>query len=150
EVKDVNEAGDTTLTQTTESSQFTLNGQEQPTDPAALTTTTQTVSKTGLILKQSVANGQPEWTKVYEISSMLTVTPAPTQPVKIGDTWKTEMDNRVVEGKKVTVTSTLVGKEKVAGMDALKVRIKMEIPPTADAADSDTIKSEGTYFVEPQ
>src|SRR5207248_3080657 len=88
EVKDVNEAGDTTLTQTTESSRFSLNGQEQPTDPAALTTTTQTVSKTGLILKQSVANGQPEWTKVYEISSMLTVTPAPTQPVKIGDTWK--------------------------------------------------------------
>ncbi len=150
EVKDAADSGDATLVMTVESNDVQLNGQAVPDDPATHPVTTEVISRKGLLRKHDVANSPPEAEQIEQLVSILGNTPVPDQPVKINDTWKTELANPLVMDKKITMTSTLLGKEKVAGIDTLKIRAQVTVPPTADASDQDAVKLENVYYVDPK
>ncbi len=150
DVKDVAENGDATIATTTESRALSFNGMDLPDDPSSYPVVTQTVSSKGLLVKQSIENSQQGGEALEKALAMVSQTPVPDKPVKPGDTWKTDIDNRFVEGKKVTVTSTLIGSEKVSGIDTVRVKTEMAIPPTADATDKNLIKVVGFINVDPK
>ena len=74
--------------------------------------------------------------------------PTPDKPVKIGESWKSEIDNPVAKEKKLHFTSTLVGKEKLLGLDVLKVKVELSFGMSKDTAEKDEIKSTETYYVD--
>jgi hypothetical protein len=150
EVKDVVPTGDATWIVTTESVKTSVNGKPLPPSGPPYSTTTLVVSKTGQLLKRTMENASKTNQKLSEIGAMFSVTPTPPQPVKAGDSWKTEIANRVVPGKKVTMLSTLIGPGRVLGLDALKVRTKIDIPTTADGSEDNTVHVEGVYVIEPK
>lgn len=150
EIKAVSEKGDATFLDTIESREQTINGTEMPDDPTARPIVMRVVTPQGYVIRHSVENAPPGLEKIVGLSVMQSVTPAPDKPVMIGDTWKSEIANLLVEGKKVTMNSKLVGKEKVAGVDALKVDFDVAIPPKADSSEQEFIKVEGSYFVDPK
>jgi hypothetical protein len=148
EVKSLSEKGEATVVTTIQKNEATINGQKLPDDPAQYPIITEVFSKNGLVLKHEVENAQPGLEKFDDLTAMLSNMPTPDKPVKIGDSWKTELENRLVKGKKVTLTSTLVGKEKVGDADTFKVKVETEIPMMEDAGEKDTIKVAGTYNID--
>ncbi|HZO88708.1 MAG TPA: hypothetical protein VFB38_10255 [Chthonomonadaceae bacterium] len=150
EVKNTTDVGEADLGNTMESMEISVNGQPFPSNSDNQPTVTMTVNRNGLVLKRSAENNQPGLEQIIALGTLLSNMPVPPMPVKIGDTWKTELDNPLVEGKKVTLTSKLVGKEKVAGIDTLKVRVETSVPTKDGAEAKDTIKAEGVYNVDPQ
>jgi hypothetical protein len=50
----------------------------------------------------------------------------PDKPVKVGDTWTTELDNPAVKGKKITLKTTFRGKEMLEGASISKVEQRAE------------------------
>lgn len=148
-VQSVNASGDAVILETIEKSQTTYEGEKQPDNAQAQSSLQGTYSKKGLILKeQTHESGGP--LKMDALSTMLHETPVPDMAVKVGDSWKTETTNRMVEGQKLTISSTLIGPEKCLGVDTIKVKVEMKIPPTAGALEKDFISVEGAYNVDPQ
>lgn len=148
-VEEVTDTGDATVVTTTESRSVTFNGNPIP-DDNEHPKVTQTLSKNGLVLKYTLEKGPEGQEKLSLLGAVLSATPTPDKPVKVGDSWKTDIDNRLVTGKKVTVESTFVGTEKVLNTDALKIRIKMNVPTKADADDKATVKMDGFYYLDPK
>jgi hypothetical protein len=149
EIKEVAENGDVTDVETLESSKISINGMEidNPEKDRKVTTVT---NKSGIIVKRKVENSSQADSPLEKLNALSASFPIPSKPVKVGDTWKTELDNPMVEGKKVTATSKLTGKEKVGDVETLVVKIEGAIPPKADATEKDHIKVTGTYYVNPQ
>src|SRR5262249_20327876 len=151
EVKSVSANGEATVQDTTEQYEILLNGVPPPHDKPL--PVTYTFSKTGQVLKKAITkdkkSGVPD-PRVEALGFLLNEMLAPDKPIKVGDTWKTELNNRFVEGQKVTQTSTLVGMEKVVGIDALKVKVQMSVPFKPDAGEKETLKLEGAYYVDPK
>jgi hypothetical protein len=150
EVKEATDTGDATLVSTAEHSSVKFNGQDLPDNSASHLVITDTVSRKGLLLKHETENAPPDPLQLDKLLAVLANMPVPDQPVKIGDSWKTELDNPGVPGKKISMTSTLVGKEKVAGIDTLKIKTQLALPTADNATDQDTIKLEGTYNMDPK
>jgi hypothetical protein len=156
EVKAITDAGDTTLRETTEAQAIVDNGHTIPDNPENHSILLLTVNKQGVVLKEdlekreALESTRSDTDRGMAIMMMAYSRPAPDKAVKTGDTWKTEIDNRLVEGKKVTLTSTFVGKEKIFGVDTLKIKLRMDIPTVVDADAKKTLKIESTYNVDPQ
>lgn len=150
EVKDVKENGDALVVETVESRTIIVNGNKIPEDPSSYTIFKRTFSNTGLVLKSTVENAPAGSETLAQMSSMLRATPIPDKPVKIGDSWTTEIVNTVVPGKKVKFTSTADSIEKVAGVDTLKIKVKLTFPIQANAAEADFVKADGSYNIDPK
>ncbi|HLK61659.1 MAG TPA: hypothetical protein VKU00_34250 [Chthonomonadaceae bacterium] len=151
EVKSVAANGDANVQDTTE--QYEIRIDNNPPNPHDKPQpVTRTISKTGQILKQQVAreDAQAQNAQVEALSFILSEMIAPDKPIKIGETWKSELNNRFVEGQKVTQTSTLVSAEKIAGVDALKVKVQMSVPTKVNADEKYTLKLDGAYYVDPK
>lgn len=149
EVKNVAENGDVTAEYTAENVVINFNGQEID-NPEPDRKTILWINKAGVVVKQKIENSQQADSPIAKMAVLTMSTPIPDKPVKIGDTWKTEFDNPLVEGKKVTVTSKLVGKEKIGEVETLAVKMDVSVLPKADATDKDAVKLETTYYVDPQ
>lgn len=145
EVKNVSEKGAATIVTTIQKNEATFNGTPLPDDPAHYPIVTEVSSKNGLVLKHEVENAPPGLEKFEDMMAILGNIPTPEKPVKVGDSWKTEVENRLVKGKKVTMTSTLVGREKIGDADTFKVKVEAEIPMMEGADEKDTVKISGTY-----
>lgn len=149
EVKELSDSGDITILMKTETQKLTFNGAELPDDPSMHFDLTTTYNKGGLLVKHKVDNELAGAEQLTAVLAMLSSFPVPEKAVKAGDSWKTEASNRILDGKKVLYTSTLVGGEKVSGIDTL--RVKFEVPiARSEKSESDLIKVTGTYNVDPK
>ena len=68
----------------------------------------------------------------------------PEKPVAPGETWTVELDNRMVSGKKYSMTLTYVGRETLGGKMADKIKQVYAIP----TADGGTLKGDMTVYLE--
>lgn len=150
EVKETTDKGEATLVQTLESQDRVLNGIPLPDDPETHFIITRTVTPTGLLLKHEVEKIPAGLERLVTLSLMQSIMPTPEKAVQIGDSWKTEVDNLLLPGKKVTMTSTLDSKGKVAGVETLKVKFAVAIPTEEKAEEKQTVQVEGAYEVDPK
>jgi hypothetical protein len=142
EIKDVNARGEATIVDTPVAMEVSENGKTQKIEDATFTPTTQVFSKTGLLLREdgeTLNSADP----LTVAQSLLANLPVPTFPVKTGDSWKTEFENKLTPGKKVSMVTTFLGTEKIFGIDTVKTKFTLAVPTAPNAADGQTIKAEG-------
>ena len=149
-VKSIMDDGSVTLVVKQLSSETTLNGNAEPDNPKDRSTTTLTFSRSGRLLKATLDKKVEGLETLQSLLEMVRQTPSPLKPVKIGESWKTDVPNRLIKGKKAVVsfTSTLLGKETVLGRETLKVRIMADIPEPIEPGvppSQDMIKLETLY-----
>lgn len=58
--------------------------------------------------------------------------PSPTAPKRVGETWTTNLPNPLAPAKKVSIVSTLIGKETLLGLKTVKVRLSFSLPNEKD------------------
>ena len=106
-----------------------------------------TFGPNGLMTKRVNPTGDPF--DPAEKSFILTSSfPAPTVPVKTGEQWKTTVANPILKNRQVTYTSTMLGTEKVLGIDTVKVRIQLDYPTSYGTEESDIAHLDGTYWLD--
>ena len=149
EVKGVADNGDATIVEKNEELEMTVNGNSVP-NPAVGSITTAVFSSNGLVLKRERSVAVQEGSEILQkLDRILLAQPAPPMPVKIGETWTTDLDNPLLEGKKVTFTSKLTGKERIQGVEALAVEVQVDVPTKEGAEATDIVKLSGTYYLDP-
>ena len=70
--------------------------------------------------------------------------------MKIGGDWKTEIVNPFIPDQKISVKSTLVSKQKLLGIDTLKVKMEMTVPLIKDGLDKDIVHVTNFYYIDPK
>jgi hypothetical protein len=145
ETKDVSADGTSTYDQIDEQRDAAVNGKAVAVKMDQVKPVTITLGKNGLMLKRVNPADTSRPDKVLVVIQSL---PAPDKPVKVGDTWKTEIPNVLLHNKTVVVTQTLAGVEKVLGLDALKIRLQVDIPTSLYPSADDTIKLQETYYLD--
>lgn len=146
ETKDVSADGAAVYDQIDEQRDVAVNGKAVPVKTDQIKPVTITLGKNGLMTKR--VNPSDTGTRPDKVLVMIQSLPAPDKPVKVGDTWKTDIPNVLLHNKTVTVTQTLAGVEKVLGTDALKIRLQMDIPTSLYPGPEDTIKLQETYYLD--
>ncbi len=147
DVKDVLPDGTATYEQLDTLYAATFQNMPLPADKKPPVPVVITYSKAGLMVKRVNPAADPFDRSQKGIPNLMCV-PAPTAPVKIGESWKTEIPNLLVKGQKIAVTQTLVAAEKVLGVDCLKLTAKYEFPTTYGAQDSEISKVDSTIWIE--
>jgi len=148
EYKDVSADGTAVFEQSDESREIVFNGMPIAFKPAETRPVTLTVGKNGIYIKR--ANPNVDLGTAYREKSLLAITslPAPETPVRVGESWTTVMPNPMLKNKMITVTSTLASVERVLGVNALKINLKMEFPYTIDPSDNEVVKVDETYYLD--
>lgn len=146
EVKEVTPDGVATWDQIDEKAEAVINGMPVPSNPERKPVAI-TFGRNGWLTKRVNPNVPPSERSERAVP-LLQSFPTPDRPVKAGESWKVEMPNPLMRGKTVTVTSTLMGVEKVLGIDALKVLVKMDFPTTYGAQENDIAHVEETYYLD--
>jgi hypothetical protein len=148
EYKDVSADGFAVFEQSDEKREIVFNGMPIAVKLEAAKPVTLTLGKNGIYTKR--VNPNVDMATAYREKSLLALQslPAPEKPVKVGDAWTTVMANPMLKGKMITATSTLVATEKVLGLDALKINLKMEFPSAIDAMENEIVKLEETYYLD--
>ena len=95
-----------------------LNGAPIPPAAGGPKPVTITLRKNGVMAKRVNPAADPFDRSQKSIIALMAM-PAPTKPVAVGESWKTDIPNPLMKGKIITITSTLVGKDKVLGKDAI-------------------------------
>jgi hypothetical protein len=145
--------GDASLQETVEARKLVVNGRVVP-KPAGYPVATQTLSTRGLLVAYSLRNAAPadnpaECEEIVDLNAMLLQTPTPPRPMHRGETWKTEIKNRLVPGQKIVYLSTLVGPAKAAGKNVVHVKFAVNIPLVNDPGPVDSMDASGEYDVDP-
>jgi hypothetical protein len=150
EVREVAEDGSTTYDQIDERAETNFNGTNTQDKPEDRKPVTVTQARNGIITARTNPKTHPN--NVREEKSVMAIQslPAPEQPVKVGETWKSVFPNPMLKGKTITATSTLVGVEKLFDREALKIKLTAEAPTVPDAIGSEIIKIDATYYLDAQ
>ena len=74
--------------------------------------------------------------------------PVPDKPVKVGESWTAKVPNQTLKNDVIAVKSTLVGVEKVLGVDALKIQAEFKFATTFGAMESEIVKVQETYYLD--
>jgi hypothetical protein len=106
-----------------------------------------TYSKAGIMVKRVNPAADPFDRSQKGIPNLMCI-PAPVAPVKVGESWKTEIPNLLVKGQKISITQTLVAAEKVMGIECLKLTAKYDFPTTYGAQESEISKVDSTIWIE--
>jgi hypothetical protein len=144
----VNPRGEASIVETTDTFKTNMNGVAITEDARNHSPTTITFNKKGLLVI-GTNNGPTDLFRIGPVWQMMLVTPAPELAVKIGDTWKTDVPNRLVRGENTSVSSTLIAAERIHGLDTLRVHVRMNIRPGAAAEIQDAVNLDGYYNVDP-
>jgi hypothetical protein len=145
EVKDVSAKNEVTLVHEPEEVEAIINGVTQSAGGTA-SISTWVMSKNGLA--RPLEEDPPNQMGVMQ--AILSHRPVPASPVKVGDSWKTELDNRLVPGKKVSLLSTFAGSEKLYGIDTLKIKFETSVPTKENSDEKETIRARGVYNLDPK
>ncbi len=146
-VTDVSADGTTVYDQLDETSEAKINGKAIPPKAGEVKPVSITVDKSGLVLKRVNASGDPVSRPERAIIAIQSM-PVPPMPVKAGESWKTEFPNPLMRGQKITATSTLVGVEKVLGIDAVKINLTADFPSTFGASENEIIHLQVSYHLD--
>ncbi len=121
-VKEIRDTGELVILVSDLGGKVTFNGQDMDTPPAPPVTVMQTSSGKIISYKPEMDNNPYLSATTQHLIAIAEQIIYPDKPVKPGDSWKTEIDNPQVKGKKVTITTTYVGSDKADGMPAWKVK----------------------------
>ncbi|HLK55963.1 MAG TPA: hypothetical protein VKU00_05350 [Chthonomonadaceae bacterium] len=158
EVKEVKDNGDTSTLVTPEKMTLNLAGDESDRDTPPPFTLVRT--KVGKLLdyKPEKEDESILTTPMWKLFNALSEPLLAAKEVKPNDTWETEFDNPLVDGKKFTLKSVYLGTEKVDGVDLWKIKQtatpvvdkdggKMPFEQTSwlDPASGQIVKAEATY-----
>jgi hypothetical protein len=144
-VKEVRDNGEIVITLTDEGGKYTQNGAAS--DIPAGSPVTVTVDKFNKVLSykpQAEGSGYFSPSTRHLLFAVDTIV-FPDKAVKPGDTWKTEIDNPAVKGKKVTIRTTFVGAEAAAGVSSWKLKQTLE---AAIDMNGGTITAETTALLD--
>jgi len=146
-VKDVKSNGDAIIINEFDSASFKMGPNAMETDITAfLPTITSTIDKSGKAVDVVVDGGNPQFTtgpgsamfKSFQQQNFF-----PGKPVKVGDTWKIDLD--IKGGPKATGNATLVGTETINGLQTVKIKVVTDSELTQDNPETPnkpvTIKS---------
>ncbi len=147
EISKVEAGGGLRWISTPVSQMLTINGNEL-TDDSGKSVTMTVVSDSGIVTDlKSGAVGERGGDTLQQLGSVMTSTPVPSKPVKVGDTWTAEFNGTIFKGRKFTVTYTYLGRETVLGKSACKVKAAGDLLINTSAKDP--AKMTGTLFIDP-
>jgi hypothetical protein len=147
DVKDVLPDGTATYDQLDTAYAATFQNMPLPADKKPPVPVVVTYSKAGIMVKRVNPAADPFDRSQKGIPNLMCV-PVPVAPVKVGESWKTEVPNLLVKGQKISITQTLVAVEKVMGVDCLKLTAKYDFPTTYGAQESEISKVDNTVWIE--
>jgi len=147
ETKAVAEDGTITYEQLDEKGDAILNGAPIPPVAGGAKPITITLAKTGVMTKRVNPAADPFDRSQKSIIALMAM-PAPPKPVAVGESWKTDIPNPLMKGKIITITSTLVGVEKVLGKDAIRVKQESTFPSVFGADENETLVVKGEYWLD--
>ena len=151
-VKDVSKAGDGTVESRTEVGEVTLDGQPLTESAPNLSgsVTTSVFGANGLLVKRTPSQTSANIEAINKVASIALSMPTPTQPVKPGDEWKTEITNPFLPDQKVVVTSQYEDQSKFGTMLVYRVRLSAIVSVREDDAENaDAVQVNGYYEFEP-
>lgn len=130
-IKEVKPNGDVVIETIDEGGTITVNGQKAPQNATPPYTSTRDKFGKTIETHKTRTGGvtTPEVNKLLDAITDIILT---DKPVKLNDTWVTEVENPVVKEKKVIVKDTYVGTEKIEGKEYWK--LKQTAEATTDAA----------------
>lgn len=125
--------GKATLVTTIESMRMLMNGQEFPAMPnmqninitSVVDNRNQVHEIKGL---ETLAAAGPGMGNMNMGPGMNTPAPFPEEEVKVGDTWVLDVPIPIAKDVIISVKQTLVGIEKVGGIDAARIKAEVELP----------------------
>ena len=124
-IKEIKDKGDVILETKEEGGKVSVNGSDMDIPAGGLIMVT--LDKYNKILTYKPDADNPYLSKsTLHLMAMAERITFPEKAVKAGDSWKTEIENPAVKDKKVTIKTTFVGKDKVEGVDAWKVKQTLE------------------------
>ena len=145
-IKDVKENGDVTLVQSDEGGTLSLMGNDQHQEPGPDITMKR--DKTGKIVSwkpaMDITGALPP--ELLQTTAQFYTTIFPTNPVKEKETWKLELDNPMFKAKKIAITNTYAGVEKVDGVELWKITQVANVPTDGDGG---LAVFEGTFWLNP-
>ena len=147
DVKDVLPDGTATYEQLDTLNAATFQNMPLPADKKPPVPVVITYSKAGIMVKRVKPAADPFDRSQKGIPNLMCI-PAPVAPVKVGESWKSEVPNLLVKGQKISITQTLVAAEKVMGVDCLKLTAKYDFPTTYGAQESEISKVDSTIWIE--
>ena len=147
DVKDVLPDGTATYEQLDTLNAATFQNMPLPADKKPPVPVVITYSKAGIMVKRVNPAADPFDRSQKGIPNLMCI-PAPVAPVKVGESWKSEVPNLLVKGQKISITQTLVAAEKVMGVDCLKLTAKYDFPTTYGAQESEISKVDSTIWIE--
>ena len=147
DVKDVLPDGTATYEQLDTLNAATFQNMPLPADKKPPVPVVVTYSKAGIMVKRVNPAADPFDRSQKGIPNLMCV-PVPVAPVKVGESWKTEIPNLLVKGQKISITQTLVAAEKVMGIECLKLTAKYDFPTTYGAQESEISKVDSTIWIE--
>jgi hypothetical protein len=146
EVKDVAETGIATWEQLDEKVALVINAMEIP-SPAKPRPVTVVFGPNGMVVKRTNPGGDP-FNPSEKSLGMLNSFPAPSVGVKPGDTWKLEVPNPVLKNRKLSISSTFLGTEKILGIDTVKCKQVLDFPTAYGTDPNDLCHVEATYWLD--
>ena len=147
DVKDVLPDGTATYEQLDTLNAATFQNMPLPADKKPPVPVVITYSKAGIMVKRVNPAADPFDRSQKGIPNLMCI-PAPVAPVKVGESWKSEVPNLLVKGQKISITQTLVAAETVMGVDCLKLTAKYDFPTTYGAQESEISKVDSTIWIE--
>ena len=147
DVKDVLPDGTATYEQLDTLNAATFQNMPLPADKKPPVPVVITYSKAGIMVKRVNPAADPFDRSQKGIPNLMCI-PAPVAPVKVGESWKSEVPNLLVKGQKISITQTLIAAEKVMGVDCLKLTAKYDFPTTYGAQESEISKVDSTIWIE--
>ena len=147
DVKDVLPDGTATYEQLDTLNAATFQNMPLPADKKPPVPVVITYSKAGIMVKRVNPAADPFDRSQKGIPNLMCI-PAPVSPVKVGESWKSEVPNLLVKGQKISITQTLVAAEKVMGVDCVKLTAKYDFPTTYGAQESEISKVDSTIWIE--
>ena len=107
------------------------------------------VTPQGIYRRNMDSHGSTSPGDVPKLSGHLSNRPIPTEPVKIGESWITQVDNLYLPGKKVDFVSTLTEVRELVGSEILQVEYKVAYPKKDGAEGDELVKITGSYSFYP-
>ena len=147
DIKDVNADGVATWEQLDEQSETFLDGKALDKKTTGFKPVTITFGKNGLMLTR-VNPAADMFDRSQKSVPAIQSMPVPDKPVKVGESWTSKVANQTLKNTVIDVKSTLVGVEKVLGVDALKIQVEFKFPTTFGAMESEIVKVQETYYLD--
>ena len=145
----VSASGDATLQMAVQSSVTRFRGVAMKDVGSTVPVTSYSVTRHGIITRVP-GNTNSDQAGSSAVFSMLLANPTPNNAVKIGETWRTSVRNRLVDNDRSVFTSTLKSVRKEGTVQLLEIHLHARLHSTASADPDEDIIIDGDYAVDPE